>query len=157
LLNGTHLLADPFVALFPNEISPRLRCDCFSGRLREKSVEPIRIEHSQFNPAHENRPERYGLTTTIPARLERLPWGEFHTLVVVALGITWILDGMEVTLAGWIAGALQSSPVLKFSGSDVGIPGSAYLLGAVTGGLLFGWLTDRLGRKESSSSPSPFI
>jgi MFS family permease len=58
------------------------------------------------------------------------------------------LDGPEVTLAGSIAGALKSSPVLKFSDSDVGIAGSAYLLGAVTGGLLFGWLTDRLGRKK---------
>ena len=50
------------------------------------------------------------LTTLIPARLERLPWGRFHTLVVVALGITWILDGLEVTLAGSVAGALEGQP-----------------------------------------------
>ena len=86
--------------------------------------------------------------TDIPARLDRLPWGRFHTLVVVALGITWILDGLEVTLAGTVAGALKQSSVLQFSNADVGLAGSAYLAGAVLGALFFGWLTDRLGRKK---------
>src|SRR6186713_647366 len=86
--------------------------------------------------------------TDIPARLDRLPWGRFHTLVVVALGITWILDGLEVTLAGSVAGALKQSPVLQFSNADVGLAGSAYLAGAVLGAIFFGWLTDRLGRKK---------
>src|SRR5438067_6782960 len=86
--------------------------------------------------------------TDIPARLDRLPWGRFHTLVVAALGITWILDGLEVTLAGTVAGALKQSPVLHFSNADVGLAGSAYLAGAVLGALFFGWLTDRLGRKK---------
>ena len=86
--------------------------------------------------------------TDIPARLDRLPWGRFHTLVVVALGVTWILDGLEVTLTGAIAPALKDSPQLRFSNADVGIAASAYLLGAVAGALLFGWLTDRLGRKR---------
>jgi MFS family permease len=95
-------------------------------------------------------PDRKGavLETDIPARIDRLPWGRFHTLVVVALGITWILDGLEVTLAGAVAGALRQSPVLQFSNSDVGFVGSAYLAGAVLGALFFGWLTDRLGRKK---------
>ncbi|HEX5998420.1 MAG TPA: MFS transporter [Hyphomicrobiaceae bacterium] len=86
--------------------------------------------------------------TDIPARLDRLPWGRFHTLVVVALGVTWILDGLEVTLAGSVAGALKQSPVLQFSATDVGFVASAYLAGAVLGALFFGWLTDRLGRKK---------
>jgi MFS family permease len=86
--------------------------------------------------------------TDIPARLDRLPWGRFHTLVVMALGITWILDGLEVTLAGTVAGALKASPVLHFSNADVGLAGSAYLVGAVCGAIFFGWLTDRLGRKK---------
>ena len=84
----------------------------------------------------------------IPARLDRLPWGRFHTLVVAALGVTWILDGLEVTLAGSLAGALKESPVLQFSNADVGFAASAYLAGAVIGALFFGWLTDRLGRKK---------
>jgi len=84
----------------------------------------------------------------IPARLDRLPWGRFHTLVVAALGVTWILDGLEVTLAGSLAGALKESPVLKFSNADVGLAASAYLCGAVLGAMFFGWLTDRLGRKK---------
>src|SRR6187431_1528474 len=86
--------------------------------------------------------------TTIPARLDRLPWGRFHTLVVTALGVTWILDGLEVTLAGALSGALKDSPVLRFSNTDIGIASSAYLAGAVLGAIFFGWLTDRLGRKK---------
>src|SRR5438128_4472279 len=88
------------------------------------------------------------VTTDIPARLDRLRWGRFHTLVVVALGITWILDGLEVTLAGAISPALKESPQLRFSNADVGLASSAYLAGAVVGALFFGWLTDRLGRKR---------
>jgi MFS family permease len=86
--------------------------------------------------------------TDIPARLERLPWGRFHSLVVVALGITWVLDGLEVTLAGAISPALKESPQLHFSNADIGLASSAYLAGAVLGALGFGWLTDRLGRKR---------
>src|SRR6478735_10239114 len=88
------------------------------------------------------------IETDIPARLDRLPWGRFHTLVVVALGITWIFDGLEVTLAGSLAGALKESPSLRFSNTDIGLASSAYLAGAVIGAILFGWLTDRLGRKK---------
>lgn len=86
--------------------------------------------------------------TDIPARLDRLPWSRFHTLVVVALGITWLLDGLEVTLAGALAGALKTSSILHFSNTDVGFASSAYLAGAVLGAIFFGWLTDRLGRKK---------
>ena len=86
--------------------------------------------------------------TDIPARLDRLPWGRFHTLVVVALGVTWILDGLEVTLAGALAGVLKESPSLHFTNTDIGLASSAYLIGAVLGALFFGWLTDRLGRKK---------
>jgi MFS family permease len=88
------------------------------------------------------------IETDIPARLDRLPWGRFHTLVVVALGVTWILDGLEVTLAGAISPALKQSAALQFSNADVGLAGTAYLAGAVLGALFFGWLTDRLGRKR---------
>ena len=88
------------------------------------------------------------VTTRIPARLERLPWGRFHVLVVAALGVTWILDGLEVTLAGSVGAALTTSPALRFSDPEVGLAGSAYLSGAVLGALFFGWLTDRLGRKK---------
>ena len=86
--------------------------------------------------------------TDIPARLDRLGWNRFHTLVIAALGVTWILDGLEVTLAGAVSGALKQSPTLQFSNTDIGIAGTAYLVGAVLGALFFGWLTDRLGRKK---------
>jgi MFS family permease len=86
--------------------------------------------------------------TDIPPRLDRLPWFRFHTLVVAALGITWILDGLEVTLAGAVSGALKASPQLEFTDAQVGASASAYLAGAVLGALFFGWLTDLLGRRR---------
>ncbi|HLH10747.1 MAG TPA: MFS transporter [Methylovirgula sp.] len=93
--------------------------------------------------------ERAGcIETRVPARLDRLPFGAFHLRVIVALGITWVLDGLEVTLAGSLAGALVASPRLQFSDWDVGLASSFYLGGAVVGALLFGWATDRFGRKK---------
>jgi MFS family permease len=88
------------------------------------------------------------IETSIPSRLDSLPWSGFHTRVVLALGITWILDGLEVTLAGALSGALKESPVLQFTNFDVGFSNSAYLAGAVLGALGFGWLTDRIGRRK---------
>jgi MFS family permease len=88
------------------------------------------------------------VATDIPARLDRLAWNRFHTLIIIALGITWVLDGLEVTLAGAISGALKESPALRFTNTDIGIAGTSYLVGAVLGALGFGWLTDRLGRKK---------
>src|ERR1700754_1328967 len=58
--------------------------------------------------------------TDIPQRLDRLPWARFHWLVVVALGITWILDGLEVTLTGSVAGVLQSADGLSLSDTQIG-------------------------------------
>ncbi|MCP5687901.1 MFS transporter, partial [Klebsiella pneumoniae] len=84
----------------------------------------------------------------IPARLDRLPWTRFHTLLVMALGITWLLDGLEVTLAGSVSGALKASPTLAMTNIQIGLAGAAYIAGAVLGALLFGWLTDRLGRRK---------
>src|SRR6266436_1377642 len=88
------------------------------------------------------------IETSIPSRLDGLRWSGFHTRVVTALGITWILDGLEVTLAGALSGALKESPTMHFTNFEVGFANSAYLAGAVLGALWFGWLTDRIGRKK---------
>jgi MFS family permease len=86
--------------------------------------------------------------TDVPARLDRLGWSRFHTLVVAALGITWILDGLEVTLVGSLAGALAGRDGLGLGAGEIGFAASAYIGGAVLGALLFGYLTDRLGRRR---------
>jgi MFS family permease len=88
------------------------------------------------------------IRTDIPARLDRLPWSRFHWLVVLALGVTWILDGLEVTFKGAVSGVLQLPQTMGFSPEQIGLLGSGYLAGAVTGALVFGRLTDRHGRKK---------
>ncbi len=87
------------------------------------------------------------LKTDIPARLDRLPWSRFHLLVVLALGITWVLDGLEVTIVGAIGPVLQNAQTLGLSTAAIGGAASAYVSGAVIGALAFGWLTDRHGRR----------
>lgn len=100
-----------------------------SGMLPEVKVEPL-------------------IESDIPARLDRLPWSSFHWLIVIALGITWVLDGLEVTLAGAIGAVLKRPDTLGLSDAQVGASATFYLIGAVTGALVFGYLTDRLGRKR---------
>ena len=85
--------------------------------------------------------------TNIPARMDRLPWSGWHWLVVVSLGITWILDGLEVTIVGSIASVLKDPHTLSLSDVQVSAAGTIYLVGAVLGALFFGRLTDRKGRK----------
>jgi MFS family permease len=84
----------------------------------------------------------------VPARLDRLPWSSWHWLIVVSLGATWILDGLEVTLAGALGGVLTRHETLGLSDAQVGASATSYLAGAVIGALLFGYGTDRFGRKK---------
>jgi MFS family permease len=88
------------------------------------------------------------IETKVPARLDRLPWSRWHLLIVTALGITWLLDGLEVTLAGALGPFLTRADTLKLTPTGVGLSGTCYLAGAVIGALGFGYLTDRLGRKR---------
>jgi len=86
--------------------------------------------------------------SNIPARLDRLPWvNSVHTLLVIALGATWILDGFEVSLAFVLSPVLLESRVLHFDLEQAGLAGTIYLIGVAGGALMFGWLTDRFGRK----------
>jgi len=84
----------------------------------------------------------------VPARLDRMPWSRWHWLIVFALGATWILDGLEVTLAGSLGGILTHRETLGLTDAQVGASATCYLIGAVIGALLFGYGTDRLGRKK---------
>src|SRR6476469_9060050 len=88
------------------------------------------------------------ITTDIPARLDRLPWAPWHWRLVIALGVTWILDGLEVTLVGAVASVLGEPDTLHLSEQQIGLAASAYLFGAIAGALIFGRATDRLGRKK---------
>ena len=91
------------------------------------------------------------IETTAPARLDRLPWSRFHWLVVGALGVTWILDGLEVTLVGALSPAIAAPGALNLTAAQIGFSASAYLSGAVLGAIVFGRLTDAVGRKAMFS------
>ena len=86
--------------------------------------------------------------TQVPARLDRLPWSGWHTRIITALGTSWLLDGLEVTLVGSLSGILESKSGLGLSDAQVTGAATTYLAGAVFGALLFGYLTDRLGRRK---------
>lgn len=87
-------------------------------------------------------------TSDIPIRLDRLPWSNWHWRVVLALGVAWVLDGLEVTLIGSIGAVLMRDDTLALTAAQIGWSGSLYVGGAVLGALLFGRLTDKLGRKK---------
>ncbi len=94
------------------------------------------------------RPPRQAIESDVPARLDRLPWSAWHVRIITALGTSWILDGLEVTLVGSLSGVLQSKDGLSLSDQAVAAAATTYLAGAVIGALLFGHLTDRLGRRK---------
>ncbi len=94
-------------------------------------------------PAQKQRVE-----TNIPARLDRLPWSRWHTRIITALGTSWLLDGLEVTLVGSLSGVLESKGGLSLTDTQVTGAATTYLAGAVLGALTFGYLTDRLGRRK---------
>lgn len=96
----------------------------------------------------ENQTEERTIETDVPARLDRLPWSGWHRKIVLALGTSWLLDGLQVTLAGSLAGILEDKKALGLSDSQVSAGGTTYLAGAVVGAILFGYLTDRLGRRK---------
>ena len=93
----------------------------------------------------EAAPKKKAFETDVPARLDRLPWGSWHWRVVVALGVTWVIDGLEVTFVGAINGVLRDPGTMRLTESQIGLLGSAYLVGAVLGALVFGYLTDGWG------------
>src|SRR2546430_3268868 len=84
----------------------------------------------------------------VPARMDRLPWTRFHWLVIVGLGVSWILDGLEIQIVSTVGTVLQDRATLHLSSGDVGLLGSVYLLGEVVGALVFGRITDLVGRKR---------
>ncbi|HEX2197783.1 MAG TPA: MFS transporter [Burkholderiales bacterium] len=88
------------------------------------------------------------IDSTIPARLDSLPWSGWHWKVVLALGVSWLLDGLEVTVVGSLGPALQRDDTLGLSATAIGWAASAYIAGAVLGALFFGRLADHLGRKR---------
>ena len=88
------------------------------------------------------------IESNVPARLDQLPWTRWHWTIVLALGITWLLDGLETTMGGAFVGVLKDPKALGLSDAQIGLTATGYMAGAVTGALIFGYLTDRLGRRK---------
>ena len=88
------------------------------------------------------------IRSTIPARLDRLSWSPFHTRMVAGLGAAWILDGLQITISSSVVGVLQKPETLGMSSTEIGLIASIYLLGEVLGALVFGRMSDQLGRKR---------
>ncbi|GAA1512379.1 MFS transporter [Dactylosporangium maewongense] len=88
------------------------------------------------------------IRSLIPARIDRLTWAPFHTRMVLALGTAWVLDGLEITIASAVGAVLNKEETLGLSSTQVGAIATVYLLGEVFGALLFGRLSDALGRKN---------
>src|SRR5579859_2882837 len=91
---------------------------------------------------------RPGIRSLIPARIDRLPWSSFHTRMVVALGVAWVLDGLEITVATAVGAALNQPETLNLSSTEVGLIATVYLIGEVVGALVFGRMSDKLGRRN---------
>ncbi|GAC1397000.1 MAG: MFS transporter [Chloroflexota bacterium] len=94
------------------------------------------------------KPVGKSVRSLVPARMDRLPWSRFHWLVVIGLGVSWILDGLEIQIASTVGTVLQDKHTLNLTTGDVGTLGSVYLFGEVVGALLFGRITDMIGRKK---------
>ena len=89
------------------------------------------------------------ITTSVPSRLDRLPWSKFHWRVVIGLGAAWVLDGLEVTMVGNVAARLtEEGSGLTITAGQIGLAAAIYVAGACLGALFFGQLTDRFGRKK---------
>jgi len=88
------------------------------------------------------------IRSLIPARIDRLPWSPFHTRMVIALGVAWILDGLEITVASAVVGQLTDANTLGLASWEAGLIATVYLVGEVVGALFFGRMSDKLGRKK---------
>jgi MFS family permease len=161
LYNGNSTLGEALVptddfASVTAQIRIKLGCSCLRGGCEAQALEQRGVavtgDATILSAVGATKPAQRAdgriIETNIPSRLDALRWSGFHTRVVLALGISWVLDGLEVTLAGALSGALKESPALHFTNLEVGFSNSAYLAGAVLGAVGFGWLTDRIGRRK---------
>jgi MFS family permease len=116
-----------------------------SSHLAHRHKDVHDVDHDRGATITQAHPDR----SLIPARLDRLGWSRFHTRLVIALGVAWILDGLEITIAGNVTNIISQKSALGLSSGSVAFSvGTVYLLGEVGGALFFGRLSDKWGRKN---------
>src|SRR5579863_2724096 len=125
--------------------NPQRRCHRYSKQI--EAGRPLRTVPVQQ--------EQDIVESDVPARLDRLPWSGWHWRIVIALSITWLLDGLETTLGGALVGILKDPRTLHLTDSEIGLSATVYLAGAVAGALVFGY--ERTGLVASASSSLPWV
>src|SRR3954467_1862899 len=118
-----------------------------SGKERLRPQPMSQARRRSMTTTHE-APTSGSIRSLIPARIDRLPWSPFHTRMVIALGVAWILDGLEITVASAVVGKLTDANTLGLASWEAGLIATVYLVGEVVGALFFGRLSDKLGRKK---------
>jgi len=88
--------------------------------------------------------DNHPVSTLVPARMDRLPWTRFHWSIVVGLGFSWVLDGLEIQ----IVASAGFADEFNLTAQEVGLLGTVYLFGQIAGALIFGRLADKLGRRK---------
>jgi MFS transporter, putative metabolite:H+ symporter len=100
--------------------------------------------------SNDNRNSRMSATSTTPdriiQRMERIPFGAFHSRLVVILGMGMLFDAFDVYVISVVAVGITA---FKVTDATIGFIISASYVGQLIGSLLFGYASEVYGRKPA--------